>query len=53
MAPTPKRDDTTIYLPICIRCGKEVKYTCEDRCEDCFAEDSEIYHGRDQFADTK
>lgn len=32
---------------ICVRCGGEVTYTNENRCEDCFADDQQLWHGRD------
>lgn len=37
---------TSSTLKYCVRCGLPIKYAHETRCEDCFADDSQRYHGR-------
>ena len=36
---------------VCVRCGADVAYTNENRCEDCFADDQQLWHGRDLSVD--
>lgn len=31
---------------ICVRCGDAVAYTNENRCENCFADDQQKWHGK-------
>lgn len=41
-----ERPRTSSPLEYCVRCGSTIKYAHETRCEDCFADDSQRYHGR-------
>ena len=36
---------------VCVRCGSDVAYTNENRCEDCLADDQQLWHGRDLSVD--
>lgn len=50
--PVNGRNDATPYktplIPTstCFRCGSNVVFTNENRCENCFAEDQSVWHGR-------
>lgn len=39
-------------LPRLCVCGQPIQFSNEDRCEDCFAADSERYDGRSRHVDT-
>ncbi len=38
--------EVPLTLPVWCKCGAIVTYSNEDRCEDCFVNDTVRYHGR-------
>lgn len=38
-------------LPAWCACGKPVTFSNETRCEDCYSNDQQKYHGKDNSAD--
>jgi hypothetical protein len=47
----PVADKDCDRLPRC-QCGRAIRFAGCGRCEDCFAVDTERYHGNDQLAKT-
>lgn len=41
----------SLLLPIWCKCGNIVTYSNEERCEDCFVNDTIRYHGRSKHID--
>lgn len=47
-SPEPVAKPERVVATIICRCGQPVRFNSEDRCEDCFATDSDTYSGRPQ-----